>query len=268
MSRILILVFLLAPAALGAGEEGLSREDAYTLFSRANEAFREANETTEAEEAKDLRDRAILCFERIIDEGGIRNPKLFYNLANTYFLNGDIGRAILNYRRAERLDNADPDIKKNLAFAASKRLDRVTAGTEQRVLHTLFFWHYDLGTEVRFAVGCVFFTIMCASAAIMIWKGAKAPPMFAAIAAAVVVISMAASVLVESLSMANRVSGVITVGEVIARQGDGTGYQASFKDPLHAGTEFEVLEKRPGWLHVKLADGSDAWIPADAAELI
>ena len=268
MSRILILVFLLAPAALGAGEEGLSREDAYTLFSRANEAFRAANETADAEKARELRDRAILCFDRIINEGGIRNPKLYYNLANTYFLNGDIGRAILNYRRAERLDSADADVKKNLAFAAARRLDRVEAATEQRVLHTLFFWHYDIGTEARFAAACVFFALMCAAAAIMIWKGAGAPQVFAAAVAAVLAVSMAASVLVESRSLATRECGVITAAEVVARQGDGTGYQASFKEPLHAGTEFDVLEKRPGWLHVRLADGSGGWIPAAAAELI
>jgi len=54
----------------------------------------------------------------------------------------------------------------------------------------------------------------------------------------------------------------------VAYQGDGQNYPPSFKAPLHAGTEFELVEHRPGWFHIKLADGSDGWIPQSAAEII
>ena len=56
--------------------------------------------------------------------------------------------------------------------------------------------------------------------------------------------------------------------EVVARQGDGKNYSPSFKDPLHAGTEFDVIETRPGWIHIKLFDDSDGWIPDKSAEMI
>lgn len=53
-----------------------------------------------------------------------------------------------------------------------------------------------------------------------------------------------------------------------SHHGDGQNYQASFKDPLHAGTEFDLFEQRGGWLRIKLADDSDCWIPGTAADLI
>jgi len=48
----------------------------------------------------------------------------------------------------------------------------------------------------------------------------------------------------------------------------GRNYPPSFKEPLHEGTEFNLLEKRSGWFHIKLFDGSEGWIPDDSAETI
>ena len=39
-------------------------------------------------------------------------------------------------------------------------------------------------------------------------------------------------------------------------------------DPLHSGLEFGLLERRGGWLHIALSDGSDGWIPENSAGLI
>ena len=76
------------------------------------------------------------------------------------------------------------------------------------------------------------------------------------------------SLIAEAKTQADSLCGVITAKEIIARQGDGENYSPIFKDPLHAGTEFDLLESRPGWLHIKLFDDSDCWIPKASAELI
>ena len=76
------------------------------------------------------------------------------------------------------------------------------------------------------------------------------------------------SVVLETRERARLICGVITDRDVLARQGDGQNYPPSFKDPLHAGTEFDVLERRPGWLHIRLSDNNDGWIPDNTAELI
>lgn len=43
--------------------------------------------------------------------------EIYYNLGNAHFKDKQIGKAILNYERAERLDPRDPDIRSNLAYA-------------------------------------------------------------------------------------------------------------------------------------------------------
>ena len=79
-----------------------------------------------------------------------------------YLLKEDLGRAILNYRRAEKLDASDLNIKKNLTFARSRRADRVETSTQRRVLETLFFWHYDFSLKAKALLACLFFAVLCA----------------------------------------------------------------------------------------------------------
>ena len=55
--------------------------------------------------------------------------------------------------------------------------------------------------------------------------------------------------------------GCVLVGDdVIVRKGDGEGYDRQFKQPLHEGVEFVVLEIRGGWIHIKLPDENRGWI--------
>ncbi len=264
-----ILIFLfLTGLVVPVGAE-LSAEQMYSLLNQANEAFRQANSITdEASRADKLYEKAILSFEKIINEGKIENAKLYYNLGNAYFLKGDIGRAILNYRRAEKLDSADANIKKNLSFARSRRVDKVQVKTEKRILRTLFFWHYDFSMKSKFVITCILFAAVCIGLTIIIWLGRSVPAVGVTVICGILMICFLGSLVLESRDRAVKICGVITTEQVVARQGDGQNYPASFTDPLHSGLEFDVLERRGGWLHIALSDGSDGWIPENSASLI
>jgi tetratricopeptide (TPR) repeat protein len=244
-------------------------------FARANEAFRQANELaanpTQSDEAQKLYAKAALHYEKIITEGEIRNSKLYYNLGNAYLLKADLGRAILNYRRAQNLDASDPDIQKNLTFARSKRTDEVATEAQKKVMQTLFFWHYDFSMKVRFFVAALSVGLLFVSLTLQVWLGRTGyKPAFVAgsIIAFVIATFFITSVVIENLNEVSSPAGVILAESVIARQGDGANYLPSFKEPLHAGTEFELIEKRPGWMEIKLTDGSTAWILDSAAEIL
>jgi len=266
LTKILIVLFLIS--LIGPANAQMTKDQAYSLFSQANESFRQANSAKDSDQAERFYGKAILAFEKIIDEGQIKNARLYYNLGNAYFLKGDIGKAILNYRRAEKLDSSDTNIQKNLTFARSKRIDKVDIKTEKRILQTLFFWHYDFAIKTKFLLTCIFFGIVCICVAGIIWFGRSASLVTPAIICAVLTVCLLSSFIVESRTKDSRICGVITAKEVIARQGDGQNYSPSFKDQLHEGTEFDVLESRPGWLHIKLFDDSDGWIPQISAALI
>jgi len=267
-----ILVILFGAMVLGTAARAdaeLPREQLYGLLNEANTAFQQANAAVDRPDvAPQLYDKAILLYEKIIDQGKVQNAGLYYNLANACLLKDDVGRAILNYRRAARLDSADVNIQKNLAFARSRRVDTVEVGAEKRVLETLFFWHYDFSLRTKALLACLFFGMLCAIVTVIVWRGRGSATVVAAVLAGVLFLCLFTSGLLQARREAGARYGVIVAAEVVARQGDGPNYPPSFKDPLHAGLEFTLVEQRPGWLHIELADGADAWIPADSAGLV
>lgn len=264
----LVLVGLALGLATPAGAQ-LPREQLYSLLGEANTMFQQANAAAgNPDRAAELYGKAILLYEKIIEQGRIHNAKLYYNLANAYFLTNDLGRAILNYRRAELLDRGDVNIRNNLAFARSQRIDKVAVTAEKRVLETLFFWHYDFSRRTKFLLACLFFALGCATATVMLWLGRGPARTTIAVLCAIGFVCFLASVAVEARQRSRTIHGVVTASEIVARQGDGLNYSVSFEDPLHAGTEFVLVERRPGWFHIELSDGSDAWIPDEAAGLV
>jgi tetratricopeptide (TPR) repeat protein len=266
---LLIFSFCLLVAGEASAEDKLSKEKLYSTFNQANDAFRQANSAgDDTDKANSLYEKAILGYEKVIRQGRVENPQLYCNLANAYLLKGDIGNAILNYRRAEKIDKSNSDIQKNLAFARSRRVDKVEIKTERQILQTLIFWHYDFSMKTKFTTACVCFAILCLVLTLMIWFGRNAPLTTVTVVSAILLVCFIWSLAVEAYSQTANSAGVIVSSEVVAYQGDGQNYPPSFKAPLHAGTEFELIEHRTGWFHIKLSDGSDGWIPQNAAELI
>jgi tetratricopeptide (TPR) repeat protein len=139
--------------------EALSEHEKADLFAKAKEAFAEGNELRAGDAAAARRKYALAAalFERIAQEGGVRNGKLYYNVGNAYFLQDRIGEAILNYRKAERLIPRHADLRKNLKAARILRKDQIETPARKKVMEVLFFWHYDLSLFARFVLFIVCF---------------------------------------------------------------------------------------------------------------
>lgn len=246
-------------------ETGQARE----ILAQAQQYFRQANEARIADPngARDLYLRAALRFERIAQDGEIHNGRLYYNTANAYFQSGDIGRAILNYLLAERLIPGDPNLAQNLAHARQTRVDAFEDKHETKVLKTLLFWHYDLSPRVRLSLLAIFSAIFWAGAATRLLRRNWAPRWLLA-AAGLIALLFLASISVESYASARETPGVILNEQVVARKGDADSYEPAFTEPLHAGTEFVLVEDRGDWVQAELSDGRRCWLPARAVGLV
>ena len=265
---LLVIVFLLGILCSGANAK-LSKDEIYLTFTQANDAFAKANQVAgDSQQSQTLYQQAIDGYEDIIETGGIHNAKLYCNLANSYLLTDDLGRAILNYRRAQRLDSSNPDIHKNLNFARSQRADQFAVTTQKKILERLFFWYYDFSMKTRFIIGGICFATFCLWLVLKLWFARWPAVVPVCCVMGLIAIAMTTSVAIEMHAMATHRSGVIISESVIARQGDGENYPKSFDKPIHAGVEFDVIEQRPGWLHIELSNGQDTWIPSQLADLI
>ncbi|MBU8922330.1 MAG: tetratricopeptide repeat protein [Bacteroidales bacterium] len=236
---------------------------------RGDDAFRRGMEldSSDPDAAKDYYRRAILNFEHIAEEGGVQNGKLYYNIGNAWFRMDDLGRAILNYKRAALFSPNDQNLAQNLEYARTRRVSRVEVPEREIIFKTLFFIHYDIPSRVRLAVFIAAFALVWMSAGAWLFMRRGYLKIMITVFSIVSVIFMV-SLSVEMASRSSRPEGVVVAGEVIARKGDAETYQPSFTEPLSPGTEFRLLERRTQWWHIELEDGARCWIPAGAGETV
>ena len=260
---------LILTAANSAGAEKLDSAAISDLYSQAKEYFRQATSESvqSSDEARSLYNKSAMRYERLIKEGGIENGRIYYNLGNIYFRMNDIGRAILNYRKAEQYIPNDTNLRQNLTYAREKRIDKIEEKQKTKVLKTLFFWHYDLSVKTRIMLFTIFFGILWLSAGLRIFF--KRPFLFWGImVSAFISIIMSGSLVAEEYTLKQIRPGVILSAETTARKGNSETYEPSFKDPLHAGTEFNLLEDRGDWYQVELLDSRTCWVSSEDVGLI
>ena len=251
-------VFLAAPPA---GAASMDQAEIETAFTEAIKAFEAGNGlvATDPAAAQAEYEKATLRLEQIIREGGVENGKLYYNLGNVWFQRGDVGRAILNYLRAEQYMPNNVNLQQNLAYVRQQRKDSFKQTEKRKVLNTLFFWHYDIPSGIRLRVfTCAFLAFWGLAGARLFWKRGL-------LNGALVLTGLLAGLLFLSLTVEARghrahPAGVVVAEESVARKGDGETYQPSFGEPLHAGTEFTVLEDRGDWVQVTLPDERNCWL--------
>ena len=204
---------------------------------------------------------------RLLVADGVVSGKLEYNLANAYLQSGDLGRAILHYRRAERLIAGDPRLERNLDYARSLRRNQIAPAGERALLQALLIWHHRTPVPARFIVFASAYVIFWLVLSMRLFRPAPAWR-WTALATAVLWIACGASVGVDLFGGEGDVEGVVLADDVTVRKGNGEGYEAQFEQPLHRGVEFTVVESRGGWLNIELPDRKTGWIRADDAGLI
>lgn len=250
---ILLLLLLPVLTCRGADYRTQTLETAHDLFrSATNSAMYVA---------------AAKQYQYLVDEEGIRNGDLFYTLGNCWFMAGDAGRAILNYRRAERYMPGDPDLRYNLDAALTLRSDLIPE-KEPHPLATRFLgWHLNTPAALRWWLFALFWILFWGS---VLWtrRSSKKESRISMAITGVISLILLGSLLTETVMGMRSQPGVILADEVLARKGDGKMYALAFMDPLHSGTEFRQLEERGGWWHIRLADDRTCWIPDRAAELV
>ena len=125
-----LLIFILLLFFSGGSCFAADTPSAEELYFEANRAYKE-----------DRYPEAIDGYLELIGQGYV-NGHLYYNLGNAYFRAGQIGRAILNYKRAELLIPRDADLNFNLRYALDQTQDAIAA--DQNFLNQAFFWLGDI----------------------------------------------------------------------------------------------------------------------------
>lgn len=236
-------------------------------LEQANRAFEQALISPTPEAAQGYYQQARAGYEQLV-AAGIHNARLCYNLGNAYFRLNDLGRAILYYRRGLRLEPGNRQLQANLSYARSRRTDQIDVSSQPRptLFPQLFFWSDTLRvpTQWTLALGGYYLAWGCALAH-LVWRCASLRWCLAG--AAFVCVVFAGSTWLMQSQYTTR-AGVIVAEEVVVRKGNGESYTPQLPQPLHAGTEFVVLEERGSWFAIRLDNGISGWIRRDSATLL
>ena len=207
------LLLVIALPAFGKDYQLQTLETAQGIFRAST------NEAMYAEAAQQ--------FEYLVKEEGIRNGHLFYTLGNSWFMAGDVGRGILNYRRAEAYLPRHADVRHNLNAALALRTDLIPEKERHPLAAKLLGWHFNTSTALRGGLFAASWLVLW-GAWFWAWrsskKGARLTAIFAAMLSAILLVSLAA----ETLMKHRAEPGVIVAPEVLARKGDGERYAPAF----------------------------------------
>jgi hypothetical protein len=208
---------------------------------------------------------AVVAYQALVD-AGVEDGALYYNLGNAHFKAGDLGRAILNYRRAQALLPRDPDVAANLQLARAQAVDRLETEDEGVVVglvrRVLVEWT-TLDEAAAITLGL--WVVLCALivTAILWPRGRQGLTYGIAVMAVLLAVGML-SVGVRVSEARSKAPAVVVVTSAEVRSGPGEDYLTEFS--LHAGAEIRVLEQRNGWVRIALPGDLQGWMPSGAVE--
>ena len=201
-----------------------------------------------------------------IRRGGWASGPLYYNLGNAYFKEGDLGRAILNYRRAWNLSPRDPEINKNLQYARENLRDDVSVSSPGifRRIKLLVVRQFPLGSWLRLSSIVYFLTVLWILLVMLIRPMKKISPAVLKTLLILFALSLLGSILAYSYYRVPR--AVILNSEVSIRYGPDEKDAVAFE--LHEGTEVRVIRRKDGWNQISLPDGKSGWLPSGSLGII
>ena len=136
-----------------------------------------------------------------------------------------------------------------------------TVSVNRRSLPQLFFWSDTLSVPTQWTLALGGYALAWV-APWRIWSGV-ALPCAGAWRSGLCLPGLRRSTWCTQSRYATR-AGVIMAEEVVVRKGNGESYTPQLPQPLHAGTEFVVLEERGSWLAIQLNNGINGWIRRDS----
>jgi hypothetical protein len=209
-------------------------------------------------------------FDKVV-KSGVTNGKLLYNLGNAQVQAKQIGSGIGSYLQAQRIMPGDSQLQSNLAHARTLVKDRFDSGGGILMEDVSDWWHL-ISFNSRLTLAGMFWIAAWVIAAFLLHQPAAARHETtrvlvrrAAWGLAMCGVILGATVVSDITAAQLWPQGVTTSDGVMVRKGNGDGFDPQFAEPLSQGVEFRVLQRRPGWLLIRLGDGKSGWISATQA---
>ena len=177
----------------------------------------------------------------------------FLNAGNSWFFAGENGRALANYRAAERRAPFDRQLRESIEFLRANRADAFPPPAAPTGKLAAAWSRYCTWTPLLRVGSFVL-------AYLMAWAVFLTAQLTGRRVHRAVWVVLLAAVIVPLVSLAQsslRHAEGVVIEDAVARLGPGYAYDPAFEQPLHKATEFTWMETRQGWIRVRLPDDSE-----------
>lgn len=205
-----------------------------------------------------------------IEESGQKSAKLYYNLGNAWFKQGNYPKAILNYERALRLDPSYSDARYNLEFTSNFVQDKIEPVPE--------FILKSVARKVCYVMGsnawAVIFLVLLAVALVMgllFLLGSSVGKRRAGFYCGIVLLLLSAGALSFSIwqkSDSVKTDTAIVMSPVSSVKSSPSSGSSKDLFVIHEGTKVTILDEVGSWKNIALADGRQGWITSNELEVI
>ena len=205
-----------------------------------------------------------------ISDLGLESPALYCNIADAYYKDGNMAKAILYYERALKLDPSYADARFNLEFLDYGIQDRIDPVPE----FILSVWArkacWIMDSDAWVVCFFIFLALTLGLALLFVLSpsvGGRRVGFFAGIVTlllAIAAVSFAAWQK-EDYMKADR---AVIMRPVVAVKSSPSSDTSKDLFILHEGTRVSVLDAVGRWKNIELADGRQGWIQADDIEII
>lgn len=248
----LVLIFnIVVFTDAGFAQQGEAGDPAY-IFYKGNTFYEEGKY-----------DEAIGEFLKLLEQG-MESGNLYYNIGNSYFKKGELGRAILNYERARRLIPRDSDLKSNYGFARSQmeyNASEKSAPWFKRVFHIFDMLSINEMTVLLSAL----FTAVVIFLIIRLFLPAARK--FSVIFLLVSMIF----VLLISVSLFYRIT-LLDKEAVVITESLEAGFEPIDNSTVHftlyEGMKIQIVQSKKEWVKIKRPDGKVGWVMGRDVEKI
>ena len=243
-----VMIIAVFTRPLPAAEQ--PQDDAWAMFIKAGFAYKEGKYA-----------EAVAQYEDVLQKGVVSGA-LYYNLANAYFKDGRLGKAILNYERARELLPRDSDVLSNYKLALSKKeqnfpLPRQSA-VQKAVEDALDYYTVNEYTVLTF----VFVVIaggLFLSALFFSWPRRK---IFPAVTVCLTVSVLCLTALIAKMH--------IRTGEGFAVASTEAFFEPRQDATVHftvqEGQKVKILKRDGPWMKIERPDQKTGWVATDAVE--
>jgi hypothetical protein len=204
-----------------------------------------------------------------LEEGDMAGVKLYYNMGNAHFKLGSIGKAILYYNKAQRLDPSDEDVAYNLQVAGGYVKDRIEAVPQFFASRWIAAVRTSMSSNAWAVVSLVVLALgLCGLLAYLLplelrYRKIGFGLMLLFGVVAVVSVSFASSERTRALESTD---AIVMLSAVPVKSSPDVSSKDIFI--IHEGTQVTVLDRLGDWSEISIADGNKGWLLSSSIAII